>query len=432
MVLLKSRYTFYDMSEEIIIGLDIGSYGVRVAVGQPMPTESGKSAIHIIGAVEIPSEGVSKGAVTSIEDTVSSISKAMEQTERLTGLPMSRVWVGINGTHITAQESRGVIGVGRADGEIREEDVERAIEAARTVAMPANNEILHVLPKSFTVDGQRGVKDPVGMNGIRLEVDALIIQGMTSQIKNLTKCIHRTGIDIEDMVFSILATSDAVITNKQKELGVGVINIGSATTSLVVFEEGDVVHTAVLPIGSAHITSDLAIGLRTSIEVAEKAKLLYASATPEEINKKEEISLAELGAEEEEIIGRRFIADIAEARVQEIFEKIDNELKKIGRSGMLPAGVVLTGGGAKLHGLVEAAKRALRLPASLGTPIGVTSVVERVNDPSMSTVIGLVLWGYHLSSASGNEGHLGQIFDRVKGVKDFAGTIGKWFHSLRP
>ncbi|MFH1252820.1 MAG: cell division protein FtsA [Candidatus Uhrbacteria bacterium] len=420
------------MTEEIIVGLDVGSFGVRVAVGQPIPTEGNKNSIHIIGAVEIPSEGVNKGSITSIEDAVSSVSKALEQAERLTGIPMSRVWVGINGTHVTAQESRGVIGVARADGEIREEDVERAIEAARTVAMPANNEILHVLPKSFTVDGQRGIKDPVGMNGIRLEVDALIIQGMSSQIKNLTKCIHRTGIDIEDVVFSILATSDAVITNKQKELGVCVINIGASTTSLVVFEEGDVIHTAVLPIGSAHITSDLAIGLRTSIEVAEKAKILFANASPEEISKKEEISLAELGAEEDEIIGRRFIADVAEARVQEIFEKIDEEFKKVGRSGLLPAGVVLTGGGAKLQGITEAAKRVLRLPASLGTPIGVTSVVERVNDPSMSTAIGLVLWGHHLSAVSEGNGRFGQIFDRVKGVKEVAGTIGKWFHSLKP
>jgi cell division protein FtsA len=421
------------MSEEIITGLDIGSYGIRVAVGQPIPTESGRSAIHIIGAVEIPSEGVNRGAVTSLEDAVSSVSRALEQAERLTGIPMSRVWVGINGTHITSQESRGVIGVARADGEIREEDVERAIEAARTVAMPANNEILHVLPKSFTVDGQRGIKDPVGMNGIRLEVDALIIQGMSSQIKNLTKCIHRTGIDIEDVVFSILATSDAVITSKQKELGVCVVNLGASTTSLVVFEEGDVIHTAVLPVGSAHITSDLAIGLRTSIEVAEKAKLQFASASPETVGKKEEVSLLELGAVEEEVVGRRFIADIAEARVQEIFEKVDVELKKIGRSGLLPAGVVLTGGGAKLDGIVEAAKSCLRLPAALGTPIGVTSVVERVNDPSMSTAIGLVLWGYHLAlNSEGSGGRLGNIFDKVKGVKEVAGSIGKWFHSLKP
>ncbi|MFH1089592.1 MAG: cell division protein FtsA [Candidatus Uhrbacteria bacterium] len=425
------------MNEDIIVGLDIGSYAVRVAVGQPIAMatgnhlDTGKPVIHIIGAVEVPSEGVNKGGVTNIEDAVSSVSKALEQAERLTGLPMSRVWVGINGTHVSCQESRGVVGVARGDSEIREDDVERAIDAARTVAMPANSEILHVLPRSFTVDGQRGINDPVGMTGIRLEVDALIVQGQTSQIKNLTKCIHRTGIDIEDVVLSILATSDAVITNKQKELGVCVINIGASTTGLIVFEEGDVLYASVLPIGAAHITADIAIGLRTSIEVAEKAKLRYASATPEEINKKEEVNLAELGAEEEEIVGRRFIADIASARVQEIFEKVDEELRKVGRSGMLPAGVVLTGGGAKMHGMVEAAKKNLRLPASLGTPIGVTSVVERVNDPSMATAIGLVLWGHHLT-AQVDDGKLGKIFDKVKGLKDVAGTVGKWFQSLRP
>jgi cell division protein FtsA len=419
------------MNEDIIVGLDVGSSAVRVAVGQAAPISEGRSGMHIIGAVEVPSEGVNKGSVTSIEDAVSSVSKALEQAERLTGLPMSRAWVGINGTHISCQESRGVVGVARSDNEIREDDVDRVIEAARTVAMPANNEILHVLPRSFTIDGQRGIKDPVGMTGVRLEVDALIIEGQTSPIKNLTKCIHRTGIDIEDVVLTILATSDAVITNKQKELGVCVVNIGASTTGLIVFEEGDVLHAAVLPIGAAHITSDIAIGLRTSIEVAERAKLRYASAAPEEINKKEEVNLLDLGAEEEEVVGRRFIADIAEARVQEIFEKVDDELRKAGRSGMLPAGVVLTGGGAKMHGVVEAAKKYLRLPVTIGTAIGVTSVVERVNDPAMTAAIGLVLWGRNLT-AQNNDGKLGRIFDKVRGVKDAAGIIGGWFKSLRP
>jgi cell division protein FtsA len=418
------------MNEDIIVGLDIGSQAVRVAVGQAMPVEEGREGIHIIGAIEVPSEGVNKGNVTSIEDAVTSISRALEQAERLTGLPMGRAWVGINGTHINCQESRGVIPVARGDNEIREDDIDRAIEAARTVAVPANSEILHVLPRGFTLDGQRGIKDPVGMTGVRLEVDALIIQGQTTQIKNIAKAIHRTGIDIDDMVLSILATSDAVITAKQKDLGVAVVNIGASTTGLIVFEEGDVLHAAVLPIGAAHITSDIAIGLRTSIEVAEKAKLRYASAAPEEINKKEEINLADLGAVEEEIVGRRFIADIAEARVSEIFEKIDDELRKIGRSGMLPAGVVLTGGGARLHGIVEAAKKNLRLPASLGTPIGVTSVVERVNDPAMSTAIGLVIWG-HNTMAQVHQGKFGQVFDKIKNLRDATSAIGRWLKGLR-
>src|SRR3989338_7499198 len=197
------------MADEIYAGLDIGSNAVRVAVGKPVPAQGGKDQMHIIGAVEVPSSGISKGTVTNLEEAVSSVSRALEQAERVTGVPLSGAWVGISGSHIIPQESRGVIGVARGDGEIKDEDVERAIEAARTVATPTNYEIIHVIPKSFIVDGQRGIKDPVGMNGIRLEVDALIIEGLTSQIRTLTKCVYRTGLDIEDLVFSILATAEA-------------------------------------------------------------------------------------------------------------------------------------------------------------------------------------------------------------------------------
>jgi len=420
------------MTEEIYTGLDVGSHAVRVAVGKLVPTSDGKEQMHIIGAVEVPSSGVNKGTITNLEDAVSSISRALEQAERITGVPVNSAWVGISGGHIISQESRGVIGVGRSDGEIREEDVERAIEAARTVATPTNYEIIHVIPKSFIVDGQRGVKDPVGMNGIRLEVDALIIQGLGSQIKNLTKAVYRTGMNIEDLVFSILATAEAVVSDRQKELGVCVVNIGASTTSLVVYEEGDVLHTSVLPIGSDHITSDIALGLRTSIDVAEQVKLRYATCTPEEVNKKDEINLAELGAPEDEIVGRRFIADITLARAQEIFEYVDKELKKVERSGMLPAGLVLTGSGAKLPGMLDIAKATLRLPVSLGNAIGITSVIDRANDPGLSTAIGLVLWGHHIRGTSGN-GNFGKIF------KSFGGNMGKvtsglmkMFKSIKP
>ena len=414
------------MSEEIYVGLDVGSCAVRVAVGKMVPTADGKEQIHIVGAVEVPSSGINKGTVTNLEDAVSSVSRAIEQAERITGLPLNRAWVGISGSHIISQESRGVIGVGRTDGEIREEDVERSIEAARTVATPTNYEIIHVIPKSFIVDGQRGVKDPVGMNGIRLEVDALIIQGLGSQIKNLTKAVYRTGLDIEDLVFSILATAEAVVSERQKELGVCVVNIGASTTSLVIYEEGDILHTAVMPIGSDHITSDLAIGLRTSIDVAEQVKLRYATCLPEEISKKDEINLAELGAPEDEIVGRRFIADITEARVLEIFEHVDRELQKVDRSGMLPAGVILTGSGAKLTGMLEAAKETLRLPIGLGTPIGVSSVIDRINDPGMSTAIGLVLWGRHIRGASSQKG-FGKVMEKFGGFEKVGNGLKKLF-----
>ena len=388
------------MSEEIFTGIDIGSHAVRVAVGKLVSSQDARDQMHIIGAVEVPSAGVSRGTITDIENAVSSVSKAIEQAERLTGLPLNSAWVGISGSHIMSQESRGVIGVARSDGEIREEDVERAIEASRTVATPANYEIIHVIPKSFIVDGQRGVKDPVGMNGIRLEVDALIIQGLTSQIKNLTKCVYRTGLDIEDLVFSVLAAAEAVVTPRQKELGVCVVNIGAATTSIVVFEEGDVLRASVLPVGGDYVTNDLAIGLRIMLDVAEQVKLRFATCRVEDVQKNENIDLIEAGSTQPETVGRRFIADIAGARMQEIFEMVDKELKKIDRSGMLPAGVVLTGGGAKLYGTVEVAKKVLRLPATLGSPIGVSSVIDRTADPSMSVAVGLALWGRHMRGSA--------------------------------
>ncbi|MBI2550999.1 cell division protein FtsA [Candidatus Uhrbacteria bacterium] len=389
------------MREEIYTGIDIGSSAVRVAVGKLVPSEEGRDLMHIIGAIEVASSGIAKGTISNLEEAVSSVSRAIEQAERITGVPINDAWVGINGSHIIAQESRGVIGVGRSDGEIREEDVDRALEAARTVATPTNYEIIHVLPKSFIVDGQRGIKDPIGMNGIRLEVDALIIQGLSSQIKNLSKCVYRTGIDINDLVFSILATGEAVATPRQRELGVAVLNIGASTTSLVVYEEGDVLHTAVLPVGGDHITSDIAIGLRTSLETAESIKLQTATCRPDDVAREEEINLADFGSSEPEIVGRRFIADITEARLSEMFDLVDKELRKVDRSGMLPSGVLLTGGGSKLTGALDCAKTSLRLPCAIAAPQLVTSVIDRISDPAFSTAVGLALWGNQSGTGAG-------------------------------
>jgi len=419
------------MAEEIITGLDIGSHTIRVAVAQLTPVSEEKEQVHVIGAVEVPSEGVNKGTITSIEDATSSVSKALETAERLTGFPINNAWVGISGSHITTQESKGVVGVARSDGEVREEDVERAIEAARTVATPTNYEILHVIPKSFTVDGQRGIKDPVGMSGIRLEVDAVIIQGLTSQIKNLTKCVYRTGLEIDDLVYSALATAEATVTNRQKDLGVAVLNIGASTTSLVIFEEGDVLHTAVLPIGAGHITSDIAIGLRTSIDIAEQVKLQYATVQPSDFNKRDEFKLSEFGGQDEELFSKKFVAEIAQARAEEIFEKVDAELARVDRAGMLPAGIVLTGGGAKMSGIVDLTKKAMRLPASVGSPIGITSVVDNASDPSFSTVIGLVLWGHSIQSVRGR-GRFGKLFGGIGKFDKVGSGIVKLFKSLKP
>jgi len=417
------------MPDQIITGLDIGSSHIRVAVGQIIDSDE-KRETHIIGAVDVPSEGISKGAITSIEDAVSSVSGALEQAERVTGVPINNAWVGISGSHILAQESKGVVGVSRSDGEIKEEDVERTIEAARTVATPSNYEILHVLPKSFTIDGQAGIKDPVGMSGIRLEVDAEIIQGLSSQIKNITKCVYRTGLDIEDLVLSVLACAEAVLTPRQKELGVALVNIGATTTSVIVFEEGDVLHTVVIPIGGDHITSDIAIGLRTSIDVAERVKIEQGTAVTSGIHKKDELNLADFGAQDEEMVSLKYVAEIIEARVEEIFEKVDAELKKIDRSGMLPAGVVLTGGGAKLKGIVDVCKEKMRLPVSLGYSMGVTSVTDKTQDLAFSTAVGLVLWGGEIVGQQPKA--FGNILGKYKSLGKAGGQVKKWFKSLIP
>lgn len=403
----------------LIAGLDIGSSAVRLAVGQR--SVQPENPPHIVGVAEVPSAGISRGVITSIDDAVSSISACLEKIERIAGVTVEHVWVGISGSHIASQESRGVVAVAKPNGEISEADVERAIEAARTVATPPNYEILHVIPKSFTVDGQAGIRDPIGMTGVRLEVDTQIIQGLSAQIKNLTKAIYRTGLDVDDLVLSILATAEAVLSPRAKQLGAAVVNIGGSTTSLAVFEEGDILHTAVLPIGSEHITSDIAIGLRISIDAAEKIKLEHGTALPKDVSKREEIDVGDLGNGGSPV-SKRYVGEIVEARVDEIIDKIDVELKKVGRSGMLPAGVLFSGGGSKLPGLTDVAKRKLRLPAALGYPVGMTSTVDRANDVTFSTAIGLVMWGNLLSAHRGGKksgsmgGSLRQLpktFDRL-------------------
>lgn len=378
----------------LIAGLDIGSTAVRMAVGQFVAhNEAGDVDLQILGVAEAVAEGMHKGMINNIEDVVSSVSACLEKTERAIGVPIEKVWLGVSGLHIISQMSKGVVAVSKADNEIAKEDVIRAIEAARSISTPLNYEVLHVLPRNFNVDGQMGIKDPVGMTGIRVEVDAQIILGLSSQIKNLTRSVYRSGLDIEDVVLSILATSEAVLTARQKEVGTVVINLGGATTSLAVFEDGYLIHSAILPIGSAHVTSDIALGLRTTIDIAEKIKIEFGDCWTEGVSKKDEIDLYDYGAPSHEVIKKKFLSEIIEARMEEILYKVDQELKMIQRSGLLPAGAVMTGSGAKLAGLVDLTKRVLRLPTVLGFAMDIMSVTEKVNDLGFSTAIGLVKWG---------------------------------------
>ncbi len=421
------------MKEDIIAGLDIGSTEIRLVVGQRTNTGEGEK-LQIIGAVAVPARGINKGVVTSIEDVTSSVTACLEKAERLVGVPIESAWVGINSPHIKCETSRGVVAVGKSDGEISPEDVERAIEAARALSVPPNYEILHVIPVKFIVDNQEDIKDPIGMTGVRLEVETLIIQALSSQVKNITKAIYRTGINIDDLVLSPLAAAEAVIEPKQKELGAAIVNIGLATTSMAVFEEGELLHTAVLPIGSEHITADLAIGLRCPLSFAEEIKLEFGNALPDKYGKKDMVDPAELAREgdsDREIkpVSRKYISEIIEARVEEIFDKIDTELKTIERSGMLPAGVFLIGRGALLEDIVEVAKKRLRLPASIGTNTTIRAVIDKVNDPALLTALGLVVWGDRIIE---NESALGGKIPGSKAAKESINKVVKWFKALMP
>ncbi len=407
----------------LIGGLDIGSNSVRMVVGQLLGKENGNFELQILGAAEAPSEGVQKGVVNSIEDVVSSISACLERVERMVGVPVDSVWVGISGVHVMSQSSKGVVAVSKANSEITEEDVNRAIEAARSIATPLNYEVLHVLPRHYTVDGQTGIKDPTSMTGVRLEVDTQIILGSSSQIKNLTKAVYRAGLDIEDLVLFIIATAEVVVTKRQKELGVMVVNLGGATTGMAVFEEGELIHSAIIPLGSQNITNDIAMGLRIPPEdIAERVKIEYGDCNPTSTFKKDEIDLFDVGAPDHQIIKKKFLNEIISARVEEILQKVDDELRKIQRSGLLPAGVIFTGAGAKIPGLVELAKKVLRLPANLGYPLNVVSVTDKVNDLGFATAVGLVKWG---SEMQGTRDHkvsgkkIGNLFGRLKkGLSD--------------
>ncbi len=410
--------------DEIIVGLDLGSNVIRVAIGQKTVKED---RLQIIGVGEAPSDGVRKGVVVDIEDAVGSLSKALEAAERMTGMPVENAYVAIGSSEISSEISKGVVAVSKADGEITPDDVARSIDAAQAVAVPGNQEILHIIPRSFTVDNHEGVKDPVGMNGIRLEVAAHIIKGAATQVKNVTKVIYRAGVDINDFVLAPLAAASAVLSKRQRELGVVLIDIGGGTTDIAVFEEGDLLHTNILPIGGEHITRDINLGLRTSVDVAEKVKKEYGYAVPQEIESEAKIDLAKIDPNEEEVISRRMVAKIINARLKEIFEMVDAELKKIGKDGQLPAGAVITGGTAKLPGIIDVAKDALHLPVQIGFPHDYAQAIDKLDDPSFATVVGLVVWGADSQVHVGRSGIGG-----LSAVKNSVKGLQKWFKSLLP
>lgn len=375
--------------EQYIVGLDIGTQNIRVVQGKI----EDNSRVNIIGASSVPALGLRRGVIVDIDEAVSSISNALERVERMTGVPIAVANVSVGGNHFACVDSKGVIAVSRADGEISESDVLRVIDASQTISIPPNREIIHVIPKTFTLDGQAGIKDPLGMTGIRLEVETVLIHGATPFIRNLYKAITQASLEVDQLVLSPLAAAGSVLSKRQKELGVAVVDLGAGTTSMAVYEENNLLHTAIIPVGSMHITNDLAIGLRCTIETAERVKLMYGQASPQMMDKLAEVDLNKIDPEEQERVPQTLVGEIIEARLEEIFDMIVRELKIIDRDGKLPGGVVLTGGGSALPGIVEYAKHRLRLPVSVGVPTEVDTVIDQVIDPSFATVVGLLLWG---------------------------------------
>ncbi|MGI6103024.1 MAG: cell division protein FtsA [Patescibacteria group bacterium] len=408
----------------VVLGLDIGTTKIAATVGH-----FAEGGVEILAMTKVPNSGLRRGQVVDVEETVSAISAVLEDAERQAQTPLQSAIVGLSGSQVETTQSKGVIAVSRPDGEITQQDVDRVLEAARAIAMPANREIIHILPKGFTVDAEANIVDPVGMTGIRLEVDAHVVSCPSPAAKNLVRAVGQAGLAIDEMIFSPLATAELILTKRQKESGVALIDIGAGTTELAVYEENDLIHAAVLPVGSMHITNDIAIGLKTSIDLAEAIKVRYGTALVGDIRDIDTIDLTVIDPTELERPKRKYIAEIIEARLAELFMIVNDEFRKIGKDGTLPAGVVFTGGGSRLDGLVELAKQNLHLPAKLGRPhTEFMGSVDKLDDPAYATCVGLALWG--LSGRPHREpGQKPFSLDNMEGV---VGKARDFFKQLLP
>lgn len=392
--------------DRVATGIDVGSSKTVTLIATCPPDEP----VNVIGVSSLPSRGLRKGQVVDIEETVEVISRSLEEAERMAGYSVGSAFVSVGGSHISSQNSRGVVAVAEPEKEITESDIERVIEAAKAISLPSSREVLHVLPRGYTVNSQDGVKDPIGMMGIRLEAETHIISASATATRNLAKCLNKVGVDVEALVFGGLASAEAVLSDTEKELGVVSVDIGGGTTDICLYTEGALAYSSVLPVGAKNITSDLAIGLRVSLESAEKIKLFLGqrprlAVLPEEMRLKEEavvavkeekeIDLKGLGLPENlEKISHKTLTDgIIKPRLNEIFTMVALEIKKSGFGGLTPAGVVITGGGAETVGVIEAAKRILAMPVRLGVPSEMTGLIDEIQTPVFSAALGLVVYG---------------------------------------
>lgn len=422
-----------------IAAIDVGSSKVTTLIANVNEEER----INVVGVASSESKGMRKGQVIDIEDASNTITQSLEAAERMSGTTVGLALVSLGGTHILSQNSHGIVAVSNPEGEITENDVERVMEASRALSLPSAREIVHAIPRFFIVDSQEGIRDPIGMTGVRLEVDTHIVTGNTTAIKNLSKCIGDIGIDIEDLVFGGLASSYSVLTDTEKELGVTLIDIGGGTTDVCIYVEGALSYSSVLPVGAKNITNDLAIGLRVSLESAEKIKLAL-SRKPKSVifpstelpseekskfkDKEEEINLSDLNLPEglKTVSKKTLIDGIIKPRLTEIFTLVGIEIQKSGFLGLTPSGVVVTGGGAETVGIIETAKQRLSLPVRIGRPEGMAGLIDEIQGPSFASAIGLILYGVkkNLGKQSGKE-----KFGKVK--IPFKGVPGKILNLLK-
>ncbi|MCC6350629.1 MAG: cell division protein FtsA [Candidatus Eisenbacteria bacterium] len=379
------------------VGLDIGTTKINCIVAE----QASSGEVRIVGVGNAPSEGLRRGVVVELEKTITSIGRAVEEAERMAGTEVKGVYAGIAGDHIRSINSRGVIAVARKDNEIASADVERVVEAAKAIAIPMDREIIHVIPQEFLVDDQDGIKDPVGMSGVRLEAEVHIITGAVTSAKNICRAIQRTGLKVHDLVLEPLASAQAVLDDDERALGVVLLDIGGGTTDVAVFHEGSIRHTAIIPYGGASVTSDIAIGLRTPIDKAETLKLQYGSALASLVPAEELLAVAGVGGRTDREISRHVLASMIEPRMEEIFALANKEVRKNHFAALLGGGVVLTGGTSLLPGIAELAEQVFEMPVRLGTPRGVGGLAENVADPRFSTGVGLVL---HAAAQAGGNG----------------------------
>lgn len=402
----------------IITGLDIGTTKVCAVIGQI----NDLGGVDIIGVGIAPSSGLRKGVVVNIDNTVRSINKAVEEAELMAGVEVQSVFTGIAGGHIKSFNSRGVVAVSSKSREIAETDVERVIDAARAISIPIDREVIHVIPQEYIVDDQDGIKDPVGMSGVRLESEVHIITGAIASIENIIKSINRAGYEVEDIVLEPLASAESVITDEEKELGVVLIDLGGGTTDVMMFIKGSVWHTSVLSLGGNHVTNDISIGLRTPVTSAEIIKKRYGIASSDSVDPEDLIEVPAVGGRPSKKVAKKMLSDIIEPRMSEILELIKREMKMSGFDELIGAGAVFTGGGSLLNGNLELAEKVLEIPVKLGIPEDVGGLVDKIRYPQFATGVGLVLYGSKNTSMK----------DLYKGseesvFKNIIKRLGMWF-----